>query len=115
VSVAAGTGEQRQQELAGAPPRVLEHVGRPGVVQDAKRAGPPAAKPTRERVGTGVAELARDLASVGRGRLAALHRGFAGYWPFVLILAIDAVLNVAVRVVRARRRGLPDGQDRRGR
>jgi hypothetical protein len=36
--------------------------------------------------------------------LGALHRGVARYWPFVLILAIDVVVNIAVRVVRARKR-----------
>lgn len=36
--------------------------------------------------------------------LGALHRGFARYWPFVLILAIDAAVNVGLRVARARHR-----------
>ncbi len=36
--------------------------------------------------------------------LAALRRGFAHYWPFVLILAIDLTVNVGVRVARARHR-----------
>lgn len=33
-----------------------------------------------------------------------LHRGFKGYWPEVLILAIDFAVNVVVRVLLARRR-----------
>lgn len=33
-----------------------------------------------------------------------LSRGFAKYWPLVLILVIDAAVNVVVRVARARRR-----------
>jgi hypothetical protein len=38
-----------------------------------------------------------------------LHRGFARYWPFVLILAVDLAVNLAVRVARARRRrALPE-------
>ena len=36
--------------------------------------------------------------------LGALHRGLARYWPFVLIVALDAAVNLAVRVARARRR-----------
>jgi hypothetical protein len=39
-----------------------------------------------------------------------LHRGFARYWPLVLILAIDLGVNVAVRVARRRRRA-PDVGD----
>lgn len=33
-----------------------------------------------------------------------LHRGFAAYWPLILILVIDIAVNVAVRRLRARRR-----------
>ncbi len=33
-----------------------------------------------------------------------LHRGFAVYWPLVLILTIDIAVNVLVRWIRARRR-----------
>lgn len=45
--------------------------------------------------------------------LGALHRGFARYWPFVLILAIDAAVNAAVRIARARRRSATDDHGRR--
>ncbi len=33
-----------------------------------------------------------------------LHRGFGTYWSLILILVIDIAVNVAVRLVRARRR-----------
>ncbi len=33
-----------------------------------------------------------------------LHRGFATYWSLILILVIDVTVNVAVRLIRARRR-----------
>jgi hypothetical protein len=33
-----------------------------------------------------------------------LHRGFGTYWSLILILVIDIGLNIALRVIRARRR-----------
>jgi hypothetical protein len=41
---------------------------------------------------------------VDRHLIADLRRGFASYWSLVLILVIDVTLNVALRVIRARRR-----------
>jgi hypothetical protein len=35
--------------------------------------------------------------------VADLHKGFADYWSLVLILVIDVAVNVALRVVRARK------------
>ena len=32
------------------------------------------------------------------------HRGLAGWWPLILILVVDLAINLALRVVRARRR-----------
>ena len=46
----------------------------------------------------------------------AVHRGFRVYWPDLLILAIDVVTNVAVRLIRLRRRralGLTRAERRR--
>ncbi len=36
--------------------------------------------------------------------LAARHRGFAGYWPFLVMIAVAVAVNVVVRLVRFRRR-----------
>jgi hypothetical protein len=41
------------------------------------------------------------------------HNGVADYWPLVLILALDAVINVGVRLVRRRRRPEPPPRARR--
>lgn len=45
-----------------------------------------------------------------------LHRGFAFYWPLILILVLDVALNVALQLVRMRRRralGLTRSERRR--
>jgi hypothetical protein len=33
-----------------------------------------------------------------------LHRGFASYWPLILILIVDVTLNLALRIILVRRR-----------
>jgi hypothetical protein len=45
-----------------------------------------------------------------------LHRGFAAYWPMVLILAVDLAVNAGLQALRFRRRradGLTRAERRR--